>query len=89
MVILQTPSFARAVKRLKPNQKADLDTAIRIVATAPDSGEPKKGDLEGVRVYKFRMNRQLTLLAYSYRADIVTLTLLALGSHENFYRDLK
>ncbi|WP_252177265.1 type II toxin-antitoxin system RelE/ParE family toxin [Endozoicomonas sp. 4G] len=26
--ILQTARFARAVKKLKPNQKADLDTAI-------------------------------------------------------------
>jgi mRNA-degrading endonuclease RelE of RelBE toxin-antitoxin system len=89
MIILQTPSFARAVKKLNLNQKADLDAAVHIVVEAPDSGEPKKGDLEGVRVYKFRMNKQRTLLAYSHQADILTLTLLALGPHENFYRDLK
>ena len=89
MIILQTPSFARTVKKLNQNQKADLDSAIRIVAEDPDSGEPKKGAPEGVRVCKFSMNKQLTLLAYSHRAEILTLTLLALGPHENFYRDLK
>jgi mRNA-degrading endonuclease YafQ of YafQ-DinJ toxin-antitoxin module len=31
----------------------------------------------------------LTLLAYTYEEEVVTLTLLALGSHENFYRNLK
>jgi hypothetical protein len=35
------------------------------------------------------MINQLTLLAYSYDGSVLTLTLLAIGSHENFYRDLK
>jgi hypothetical protein len=35
------------------------------------------------------MNNQLTLLGYSYEGEIVTLNLLAVGSHENFYRDIK
>jgi hypothetical protein len=35
------------------------------------------------------MTKQLTLLAYSYEDDSATLTLLALGAHENFYRDVK
>ena len=49
--------------------------------------EPKKGDLAGGFVYKFKCNGQLTLLAYVY--DPGTRLLLLLGSHENFYRDLK
>jgi len=39
--------------------------------------------------YKFKMNKQLTLLAYQYDIQTPSITLLALGSHENFYRDLK
>jgi len=35
------------------------------------------------------MVNQLNLLAYSYEDEVLTLSLLALGSHENFYRDLK
>jgi hypothetical protein len=49
----------------------------------------KKGDLNGIRVYKFRMVNQLALLAYEYDDANDRLTLLAYGSHENFYRDLK
>ncbi len=89
MTILQTPSFAKAVKKLDKNQKHALDEAIYKIADKPLSGEEKKGDLAGVRVYKFHMNNQLSLLAYTWNESILTLTLLAIGSHENFYRKLK
>jgi mRNA interferase RelE/StbE len=52
-------------------------------------GEQKMGDLAGVRVHKLRMVNQLALLAYMFDPDSETLALVALGSHENFYRDLK
>ena len=55
----------------------------------PLIGDQKSGDLNGIRVYKFKMVNQLRLLAYSYEDDVLTLTLIALGSQENFYRDLK
>lgn len=90
MNIVQTPSFERAVKKLHPNQKRDLDEAIKYLIKDPAVGELKKGDLSGVRVYKFRLDNQLTLLAYIVDFAIKgTLTLLAVGTHENFYRDLK
>ena len=60
----------------------------RLIAD-PMIGDSKAGDLDGVRVHKFEMANQLNLLAYSYEDEILTLTLLAIGSHENFYRDLK
>jgi mRNA-degrading endonuclease YafQ of YafQ-DinJ toxin-antitoxin module len=87
--IVQTRIFAKAVKKLHANQKKDLDSAIKAVIADPLIGELKVGDLAGVHVYKFKMVKQLTLLAYSYEKGRITLTLLALGSHENFYRDLK
>tara|TARA_R110002096_G_scaffold300500_1_gene495171 strand:- start:380 stop:652 length:273 start_codon:yes stop_codon:yes gene_type:complete len=89
MNIVQTAVFARAVKRLHKNQKTDLDAAVRTVAENPAVGDNKAGDLAGVSVYKFKMAKQLTLLAYTYENDTITLTLLALGTHENFYRTLK
>lgn len=55
----------------------------------PTIGEQKKGDLAFLRVYKFKMVNQLTLLGYSYVDDTVVLELIALGPHENFYRDVK
>ena len=89
MKVVQTLMFSKAVKKLRKNQKTDLDNAIKAVMKNPEIGESKVGDLAGVSVYKFKMVKQLTLLAYSYEDQTITLTLLALGSHENFYRDLK
>ena len=89
MNILQTTTFAKQVKKLHSNQKSDLDEAINEIIANPFIGEPKKGDLAGVHVYKFKMVKQLTLLAYAFYDGENELHLLALGSHENFYRDLK
>ncbi|AYF32796.1 addiction module toxin RelE [Vreelandella alkaliphila] len=87
--VLQTPTFKKAVKRLKPNQKKDLDLAVKDLMANPNIGEQKKGDLAFLRVHKFKMNKQLTLLGYSFDDGALVLELMALGSHENFYRDIK
>lgn len=87
--ILQTPTFKKAVKKLKPNQKKDLDNAVKELVEDPLLGEQKRGDIAFLRVYKFKMVKQLTLLGYSYDEGVLTLELMALGSHENFYRDIK
>ena len=85
--VLQSAIFARAYKRLNKNQKVAVDTAIEVIVKSPEVGELKRGDLAGVYVYKFKSQNQLMLLAYEY--DPLTRMLLLLGSHENFYRDLK
>ncbi|QQR49571.1 type II toxin-antitoxin system RelE/ParE family toxin [bacterium] len=87
--IVQTPTFSRQVKKLHKNQKKDLDVAVSTILANPLVGEMKKGDLDGLQVYKFRMVNQLMLLAYEFYENEVRLLLVALGSHENFYRDLK
>lgn len=87
--VVQTPSFKKAVKKLKPSQKQDLDIAVKTLMQDPKLGEQKKGDLAFLRVYKFKMSKQLTLLGYSYEDGALVLELITLGSHENFYRDLK
>ena len=89
MKVLQSRQFAKAVKKLHSSQKSDLDEAVHLLIGDPMIGESKAGDLAGVRVYKFKMAQQLNLLAYSYENEFLTLTLLTIGSHENFYRDLK
>ncbi len=88
MRILVTSTFERAVKKMHRQQKAALDDAVRTIASQPESGEAKVGDLAGVQVYKFRMGNLLCLLAYR-ALDENTLKLLMVGPHENFYRDLK
>ena len=55
----------------------------------PTLGEQKKASLAFLRVYKFKMNKQLTLLGYRFDDGTLILELMALGSHENFYRDIK
>ena len=87
ILVHQSAMFKRAYKRLHPHQKADVDDAVADIIRDPTLGEAKRGDLAGVFVYKFKCNGQLTLLAYEY--DPSTRLLLLLGSHENFYRDLK
>jgi len=87
--VLQTPAFRRAIKKLKANQKKDLDKAIKSLIEDPLLGQQKKGDLAYLRVFKFKMAKQLTLLGYSYVDGHVILELLNIGSHENFYRDMK
>ncbi|MCK9468606.1 MAG: type II toxin-antitoxin system RelE/ParE family toxin [Porticoccaceae bacterium] len=87
--VLQSPTFKKAVKKLKANQKEDLDEAVKALMANTDLGEQKKGDLAFLRVYKFKMNKQLTLLGYSFDEGTLVLELMALGPHENFYRDIK
>jgi len=87
--VLQTPTFKKAIKKLKPNQKQDLDDAIKSLIKDPLLGQQKKGDLAYLRVYKFKMVKQLTFLGYTYIDGDVILELLNMGSHENFYRVMK
>jgi mRNA interferase RelE/StbE len=88
MRVLVTPTFERVVKKLHRQQKTALDEAVRTIASQPEVGEAKVGDLAGVQVYKFRMGNLLCLLAYRV-LDENTIKLLTVGPHENFYRDLK
>jgi mRNA interferase RelE/StbE len=88
MRILVTPTFERAAKKLHRLQKNDLDAAVKAVAADAGISEEKVGDLAGIRVYKFRMINQLCLLSYRV-LDANSVKLLTVGSHENFYRDLK
>jgi hypothetical protein len=39
VTISQTKAFAKAVKKLKTNQKSDLDAAIHALVAAPESGD--------------------------------------------------
>ena len=85
--VLESTGFRRAYKRLKPNQKAGVDEAVSTIVEDPTLGEAKQGDLAGVFVYQFQCVGSRFLLAYEY--DPKTRWLLLVGTHENFYRDLK
>ncbi len=85
--ISQTPLFERKVKKFKKNEKEALDLEIRKIMVDPEIGGEKKGDLRGIRVYKYKFKRQELLLAYSIETNEILL--ITIGSHENYYRDLK
>lgn len=89
LTIKQSNSFQKTVKKLPKQHKAILDREVKKLANNPEIGERKKGDLDFLRVHKFKLLNQDVLLGYMYEADHVVLTLLKLGAHENFYRDLK
>ena len=89
MIIKIAASFERVAKKFHRNQISQLEDAIDELAKNPELGELKNGDLASIRVYKFRINNQLMLLAYQYDEIKKEITLLSIGVHENFYRDLK
>lgn len=82
-----TPTFDRAVKKLHARDKKVVDDAVREIIAKSHIGVAKKGDLAGLFVHKFKLNKQEVLL--SYQLPPGELILLSLGSHENFYRNLK
>lgn len=87
IIVKQMPAFKKAYKKLHANEKSEVNDAIRAIIKTPKIGEEKKGDLAGVFVYKFKIHHQEILLAYEWNQK--ERLLLALGVHENFYRDLK
>jgi hypothetical protein len=86
--------FAQYIKKAhKPLQLA-IEDAVDLVCSAPYIGDPKTGDLSGIRVYKFRFNRQEYLLAYrtadaNLSCEFISIDFYQVGSHENFYAELK
>lgn len=81
------PAFKKAYKKLPHSQQIIVNDAIKAIIKNPQLGSEKRGDLSGIYVYKFKIHHQEFLLAYEW--NTVLLLLLALGVHENFYRDLK
>lgn len=87
MKIYQSGSFERKVKRFNKNEKSSLDNEIKQIIQDPSVGIEKKGDLKGVFVHKFKIKTALYILSYRLVPDGIEL--ITIGSHENYYRNLK
>ena len=87
IIIQQMPAFKKTYKKLFRESQKAVNEAIQVIVKNPKIGEEKKGDLAGIFVHKFKIHNQQLLLAYEW--DPRKRILLALGVHENFYRDLK
>ena len=89
MKILQTPTFKRKYKKLSSTQQSIIKETLVKICNNPTIGTVKKADLANVRVHKFKIHNQEYLLAYSVDLTLQQIILLTIGSHENFYRNLK
>ncbi|MDR0474876.1 MAG: type II toxin-antitoxin system RelE/ParE family toxin [Treponema sp.] len=87
MQISQSNQFKKSYKKLFSNQLPETNCAINEIIVNPEIGEKKHGDLSWLRVHKYKMLGQLTLIGYTVENNI--LTFIAIGPHENFYRDIK
>jgi len=91
--------FSQYIKKAhKPLQLA-IEDAVEDICANPSIGEAKVGDLAGIWVYKFKFNRQEYLIAYklptqeeqdqSICIELLLIDFYKVGSHENFYDELK
>lgn len=87
--VYESSRFSKALGRLSEPQLIIVEDEIERIITNPEVGELKKGDLSYLRVHKFQLNNQLTLLGYSWIEQKIELYLLSLSSHENFYQEQK
>ncbi|OZS42177.1 type II toxin-antitoxin system RelE/ParE family toxin [Photobacterium sanguinicancri] len=89
--VFETKRFTKALDNLRLSDELQeiVDDEIDKVVDNPDLGTQKKGDLSYLWVHKFRLNGQEVLLGYSWLDDKIELYLLNLGSHENFYKEMK
>lgn len=87
------PFLQRVKKAHRPLRLAIEDEVLTIDAR-PNIGELKVGDLAEIRVHKFRFNREQYSIAYQVLAagnqcDQSHIDFLLVGTHENFYQQLK
>ena len=87
MKIYQSRLFEKKIKKFNKQEKEILDNVIENIAKDPSIGDMKKGDLQDIYVYKFKIKTVQYLLAYSIKND--NLELIMIGPHENYYKDLK
>ena len=93
--------FLQFVKKQHKPLKAVVEDAVQNVLFNPSIGEFKKGDLQGVQVFKFKFQRIEYLLAYRMPADLngesvvkaeiefLVVDFYKVDVHENFYDELK
>lgn len=92
--------FSKFVKKQHKSLQLVIEDAVEDICENHKIGEAKKGDLQGVRVYKFTHNKREYLIAYRPPTDedlletgvgieLLFIDFYQAGTHENFYSDLK
>jgi mRNA interferase RelE/StbE len=75
------PHVAEVVRHLPPEIKRGVKGALRAVAGHPETGEPLRGDLEGL--WKFRVRRYRIVYAIDRRARVIRV--FAVGHRRGIY----
>ena len=84
---LFAPAFRRFVKKQSLPMQLAIQDEVDSISVNPGIGEEKKGDLTGYLVHKFRFHQQEYQIAYEATKE--NLIFVMIGTHENFYRNLK
>jgi hypothetical protein len=87
MDLLFKPPFKKFVKKQNRAFQLVIEDETEKIKDNPERGETKKGNLAGFFIHKFVFQRQEYLIAYQIHQDCITFYMI--GTHENFYRELK
>lgn len=78
------------IKKIKNNElKSELRKAIDSIAQNPLIGEAKMGDLQGIFGYDVFYDSVNYEIAYTVLEKEVVITIIMVGTRENFYKELK
>ncbi len=87
MDVLYKAPFRKFVKKQGRGFQLAIEDEVELIRDNPDIGSAKKGDLSEFMVHKFIFQRTEYLIAYRRRINILECYMI--GTHENFYRELK
>lgn len=78
------PHVAEVIRSLLPDLKQFIKSAIRAIATDPESGEPLKRELDWLR--KYRVRRFRIVYAVDQKARVIRV--MAVGHRRHVYEEL-
>jgi hypothetical protein len=85
-IYFKSPFRKFVKKQARPIQLVIEDEVDRIIDN-PGLGTSKKGDLADFKTHQFSYRNQVYLMSYRLRES--ELGFFTVGTHENFYRELK
>ena len=87
MEIFYKPPFRKFVKKQTRSFQLVVEDKVEEITISPNMGESKKGNLTGFQAHKFSYEKQNFLIAYRFKEAVIVFFMI--GTHENFYRELK
>lgn len=88
--IKPSKNVIKYLKKIKDRQLKEKFISIIYdeIANDPYTGEQKTGDLKGLWTMGFTYNKTTYRVAYMIKDDVV-IPVILVGTHENFYEELK